>query len=125
MKIFKLLSFLTLFISTSIACEAQKTEGVKVITPEEAETAMAAEEELILIDIRTPKEFDQGNIKGSKNINFFDSNFEAQMLQLDKEKPLYIYCRSGARSAKASKQLKEMGFQEIYDINGGFLNWED
>lgn len=125
MKILKLLSFLTLFISTSIACEAQRTEGVKVITPQEAKIAMAAEEDLNLVDIRTPEEFVQGSIDGSKNINFFDGDFEAQMLQFDKEKPLYIYCRSGARSAKASKQLKELGFQEIYDIKGGFLNWED
>lgn len=125
MKIIKLLPVLALIITTSIACEAQQTDGVKVISPEEAKTAMAAEEELILVDIRTPKEFAQGNIDGAKNINFFDGDFETQILQFDKEKPLYIYCRSGARSAKASKQLKEMGFEEIYDIKGGFLKWED
>ncbi|GHA28577.1 hypothetical protein GCM10007103_07790 [Salinimicrobium marinum] len=125
MKIIKLLPVIALFIATTIGCEAQETEGVKVISPEEARTAMAAEEELILIDIRTPKEFTQGNIEGAKNINFFDADFEAQMLQFDKQKPVYIYCRSGARSAKAAKQLKGMGFKEIYDFEGGILNWED
>lgn len=125
MKIFKLLPVLALFIATSTACEAQKTEGVEVLTPEEAKIAMAAEEELNLVDVRTPEEFAEGNIEGAQNINFLDPGFEVEMLQFDKEEPLYIYCRSGARSAKAAKQLQKMGFKEIYDFKGGILNWED
>jgi len=125
MKIIKLLPVIALFITTTIACEAQQKEGISVISAEEAKIAMAAEEELILVDVRTPEEFAEGNIEGAKNINFHDADFEAQMLQFDKEKPLYIYCRSGARSAKAAEQLQEMGFREIYDIEGGFLNWAD
>jgi len=125
MEIIKKLSFIALFMAITTACEAQKTEGVTIISAEEAKIAMAAEEELILVDIRTPEEFAEGNIKGAKNINFHDADFEAQMQHLDKEKPLYIYCRSGVRSAKAAKQLQEMGFREIYDIEGGFLNWAD
>ncbi len=125
MKIIQFLPVIALFIASKIGCEAQQTEGVIVISPEEAKTAMAAEEELTLVDIRTPKEFVQGNIDGAENINFFDRDFEEQMLQFDKEETIYIYCRSGNRSAKAAKKLKEMGFKEIYDIEGGFLNWED
>ncbi|HET8886087.1 MAG TPA: rhodanese-like domain-containing protein [Salinimicrobium sp.] len=123
MKIIKLLPVIVLFIATTISCEAQQKKGVKIISPEEAKTAMAAEEELVLVDVRTPEEFAEGNIEGAKNINIYDADFEAQMQQLDKEKPVYIYCRSGARSAKAANQLQEMGFKEIYDIEGGFLNW--
>lgn len=125
MKIIKLLPVIALFITTTIGCEAQQKEGISVISAEEAKTAMAAEEELILVDIRTSEEFAEGYIEGAKNINFHDPEFEAQMLQFDKEKPLYIYCRSGARSSKAAEQLQGMGFKEIYDIEGGILNWED
>lgn len=125
MKIIKLLPFLAFLITFTIGCDAQETEGVKVISPEQAKTAMTAKADLTLIDVRTPEEFAQGNIKGSENINFFDADFEVQMLKFDKKEPIYIYCRSGNRSAKAAKQLKEMGFQEIYDLKGGFLNWKD
>lgn len=46
-----------------------------------------------------------------------------QMEKLDKEKPVYIYCRSGGRSGKAAKQLADEGFTEIYDLDGGILEW--
>lgn len=124
MKIIKLLPVIVLFIATTIGCEAQQKEGIKVISPEEAKTAMAAEEDLVLVDVRTQEEFAEGNIEGAKNINFYDADFKEQMQQYNKEKPIYIYCRSGARSAKAAKQLQEIGFKEIYDIEGGYLNWE-
>lgn len=125
MKIIKILPVIAFFIATTLGCEAQQREGIKVISPEEAKTAMAAEEDLNLIDVRTPEEFAEGNIMGAENINFFDKDFKAQVEHLDKEEPVYIYCRSGARSAKAAVQLQEMGFKEIYDIQGGYLNWED
>ena len=44
-------------------------------------------------------------------------------MQLDKEKPIAVYCKSGGRSGGASKLLLELGFKEIYDLEGGILNW--
>ncbi|MDT0690933.1 rhodanese-like domain-containing protein [Salegentibacter sp. F188] len=122
MKNIKIPVIALLFVST-IGCEAQKRDGVKVLSPQEA-TAMLAEDELTLIDVRTPEEFAEGHIEGAQNINFLNVNFKVQMQQLDKEKPVYIYCRSGNRSAKAAEKLQEMGFQKIYDIEGDILNWE-
>ncbi len=76
-----------------------------------------------LIDVRTPKEYTEGHIKDAVNINFFDDNFIDQMSKLDKDKEIYIYCRSGSRSGRAAKKLKEQGFTKIYDLQGGFVNW--
>jgi len=76
-----------------------------------------------LIDVRTPKEFKEGHIKNAKIINFFDADFLTQMNKLKKDKPLYIYCRSGNRSGKAAAKLKELGFKEVYDLQGGILDW--
>ncbi|MFD2551068.1 rhodanese-like domain-containing protein [Bizionia sediminis] len=76
-----------------------------------------------LVDVRTPKEFQAGHIKNAKNIDFFDASFETQFEKFDKQKPLYIYCRSGNRSGKAAKKLSALGFTEIYDLKGGYLNW--
>lgn len=121
----KILPMIAFFIVLSSGCERSQKEGIKVISPEEARTAMASEEELNLIDVRTPEEFAEGNIPGAENINFFDEDFESQVKHLDKDEPVYIYCRSGVRSAKAAAQLQELGFKEIYDIEGGYMNWED
>ena len=77
-----------------------------------------------LIDVRTPQEFKEGHIKNAGNINFYDSDFLTQMNKLDKNEPLYIYCRSGGRSGKAALQLKEQGFTEVYDLQGGIIDWK-
>lgn len=125
MKFIKLLTVIVFSVAVTLGCQAQQKEDAKVISPEEAKVAMAAEEELILIDVRTRKEFEAGNIPGANNIDFFDDKFLEQMRQYDKEKPIYLYCRSGNRSSKAAKQLQELGFKKIYDIEGGFLNWKE
>ncbi len=78
-----------------------------------------------LIDVRTPEEFAAGAIPGAKNINYYDADFDVQIAKLDKEKPVYIYCRSGGRSGKSYAKLKEMGFTQVYDLKEGFNGWPD
>ena len=76
----------------------------------------------VILDVRTPEEFLAGHIDKAKNINFNDPNFKQTIAtSLNKNKPVAIYCRSGRRSASALIILKEMGFKDIYDLEGGFL----
>jgi len=56
-------------------------------------------------------------------IDYMQSGFMDKMSKLDKNKDLYIYCRSGNRSGKATRKLESMGFPKIYDLKGGILNW--
>ncbi len=77
-----------------------------------------------LVDVRTSGEYKGGHIKKAINIDFFNSaNFEKSFEKLDKEKPVYLYCRSGSRSQKAAKRLVGMGFTQIYDLKGGYMQW--
>ena len=76
-----------------------------------------------LIDIRTPQEYHQGYIENAVNIDFLNDTFLDKMEQLDKSKPIYIYCRSGNRTSYASKKLESIGFKEIYDLDGGINSW--
>lgn len=78
---------------------------------------------LQLIDVRTPKEFAEGHLKGARMINFYDKDFLDQMSKLDKKKELYIYCRSGNRSGQAAEKLKNIGFTKVYDLQGGIKKW--
>jgi len=73
-----------------------------------------------LIDVRTPSEFSDGHLEGATNINFNDANFNTQIEKLNKEQPVFIYCQAGGRSGKAYKKMKAMGFETVYDMEGGY-----
>ncbi|MFN5324311.1 MAG: rhodanese-like domain-containing protein [Bacteroidota bacterium] len=76
-----------------------------------------------LLDVRTPGEIAKGSIKGSVNLDFFDDNFETKLEQLDKKKPVYVYCASGGRSSDAMEMMKKKGFVEVYNLSGGYNAW--
>jgi rhodanese-related sulfurtransferase len=76
-----------------------------------------------LLDVRTPQEFEKGHIEGAKNVDYFSKGFKSELEKLDKSVPVYVYCRSGGRSAKAMQIMKEMGFESVYNLQGGFLAW--
>lgn len=77
----------------------------------------------IIIDIRTPQEFNQGHIEGAININYFDHTFIEQIGKFDKAKPIFLYCRSGNRTSSAREKVAKLGFGEVYDLEGGVMNW--
>lgn len=76
-----------------------------------------------ILDVRTPEEMSDGKIEGSININFYDSDFRDQVAKLDRNIPVYVYCRSGGRSQKAMEVLKELGFSVVYELQGGYMNY--
>jgi len=77
-----------------------------------------------LIDVRTANEFKMGHIKGATNIDFYSTRFYMELNKLKKNKPVYLYCRTGIRSRKAANKMARMDFLEIYDLKGGYVNWE-
>ncbi len=126
MKSFSVRIVMLLFLSITFSGCAQSTavkenDVVSYISPQELKAKLG--DDIQLIDIRTPQEFAQGHIPGAKLINFFDADFKQQMSKLDKNKELYIYCRSGHRSGNATAYLKTAGFPKIHDLKGGINNW--
>ncbi len=79
----------------------------------------------LLIDVRTPEEYKEGTILGAINIDFLDDNFKQEMEKLDPKQAVYIFCQSGKRSAKAHKVLTELGFENVYELAGGYSAWID
>jgi rhodanese-related sulfurtransferase len=78
-----------------------------------------------IIDVRTPGEFDQGNIEGSINIDFLEDGFIEKMnAVLNKEEIIYIYCKSGGRSGKAAKQLEAEGYLHIIELEDGYSGYD-
>jgi rhodanese-related sulfurtransferase len=77
-----------------------------------------------LIDVRTSEEFNAGHIEGAINIDFKNEEVFYQSFQrLDKKNPVYVYCKSGNRSKKSADKLLEMGFSKVYDLKGGYIDW--
>ncbi len=98
-------------------------ENTVLLSPEDFKEHIS-KKKVYLVDVRTPREFKISHIKGAKNINFNSGSFASEFDKLNKNKPLYIYCRTGSRSRHASNKLSEMGFTEIYDLKGGYVRWK-
>ena len=75
----------------------------------------------VLLDVRTREEYSEGHIEGSKNIPL-QSIEQVESTIKDKSTPLFVHCRSGARSAQATSILKRMGYTNVEDI-GGILSY--
>ena len=72
----------------------------------------------LLVDVRNPSEYNAGHIPGSCNFAMSRILQEAEEAFPDKAQPLYVYCQSGARSARAGKLLELMGYESIIDLGG-------
>lgn len=88
------------------------------------ERAINRYKDLQLIDVRTAGEYQNGYIEGASNIDYFGDDFEMQMSKLDKLKPIAVYCGVGGRSESALEVLQELGFEVIYNLEGGITVWE-
>lgn len=78
----------------------------------------------IVLDVRTPNEYNQGHIKGAVMVDFYSKDFKEEVKKLDSSKPVYLYCRSGNRSSKSINTLKDLGFKEIYNLQNGIIDWQ-
>lgn len=125
MKKLKLICCLFLLVSFATSCSDTTTDGtnVKLVTAEEMQTILELEDAQI-IDVRTAKEYDTFRIANSQNIDFQSPTFEEDIAKLDKGKPVILYCRTGAKSAKCAQKLKDAGFKKIYDLEGGISKWK-
>ena len=108
----------------TVGIYAQDATGIQVIEPEVYKIKIENSPEQF-VDVRTPQEYNAGYITGAENIDFKAEGFLSKMEKFEKEKPLYIYCRSGNRSSKAAAQLYEMGFTNIIDLKGGYKAWKE
>lgn len=125
MKKILLICSLLITISFSTSCLENKdiATDVKLVTAEEMQSILELED-VQLVDVRTPKEYNEIRIANSQNIDFNSPTFDEDVTKLDKNKPVILYCKSGRRSAKCAKKLKDAGFEKVYDLEGGISKWK-
>ncbi|CAM1334101.1 rhodanese-like domain-containing protein [Tenacibaculum aestuariivivum] len=115
---------ITLILTLIISC-ASSTNEIKDITVNDLQLVLKNNKNTQLVDVRTPDEWAEGVIENAIKINVTATDFESISLQkLDKEKPVYIYCRSGGRSKIASEILSKKGFH-CYNVLGGYMAWKE
>ncbi len=110
------------FLFVLFACSSVDQEPVQTISADKLTKLQS--DGVVVIDIRTKKEYDDGHIPGVIHIDFLSDGFLDQMKSQNMDEPIIIHCASGGRSGKASKKLIDAGFKQIYDYSGGFSDWK-
>ncbi len=104
----------------SVAKEFQFT-NMKAV---EAAKMLKENPKAIVLDIRTPAEFNEGHIPGAVNIDYKADSFESELEKLDRDATYVMHCRSGRRSANSFETFSKLGFQNIVHMDDGILGWE-
>lgn len=123
MKMIKWLILTAVLLPLSCTSAQDTKAEYTQLAPEAFKTAISANDSPIIIDVRTPNEFQEGHIEGATLINFYDGNFQEQINTLPKDETIYIYCRSGNRSGQAANMMLKSGFGKIVELDGGMNAW--
>jgi len=110
MKLYSLLVFLLLL---NFGCAQISSKPITEVSQNEMDN-------VILVDVRTPEEFEAGHLENAKNINWHDANFAQQFEAVGKEETIYVYCKKGGRSASAQEKLKSLGYTNVVNLEGGY-----
>ncbi|MFV8369385.1 rhodanese-like domain-containing protein [Flavobacterium sp. LB2R40] len=95
------------------------------LTQEDWISQFEADENAVILDVRTEAEFNEGIITNAINIDIHrGQDFVTEIETLDKSKNYYVYCRSGMRSAKACEIMNQLGFENAYNLVGGITEWD-
>ncbi|MUV39659.1 Hydroxyacylglutathione hydrolase [Lentibacillus sp. JNUCC-1] len=113
-----LVIILVILVGFSIFRYYRQRSYLKVLTEEQFKEGYRKAQ---LIDVREPQEFEKGHILGARNIPL--TQMKQRLVELRKDKPVYLYCQGGSRSARAAQLLRKKGYQDINQLKGGFKKW--
>ena len=122
-RLYLILAVLAASAITIAGCSSSTAATIETVSPSSAAEAIDSNADAIVLDIRTPEEFEEGIIEGAVNIDFYDADFAEQLDGLDKSADYVVYCRSGNRSAQAMPTFSELGFTSVIEIDGGISGW--
>ncbi|MGL2964310.1 rhodanese-like domain-containing protein [Flavobacterium sp. RSB2_4_14] len=118
-KIYSFIVISFLFFS----CQGQQSKTVQTVDVKTFAEKLKATDNAQLLDVRTPEEFSGEHIENATNVNWNGTDFIAKAEKYDKSKPIFVYCKVGGRSSQAASKLAELGFKEIYNLDGGIMKW--
>jgi hypothetical protein len=116
-KVFALISSLLLLVGCSTSTAGATKMNVLDFSNKITESGV------VILDVRTPGEFAEGYIEGARMIDFQGGSFETEIASLDKNATYAVYCRSGNRSGQAVKIMQDAGFLNLFNLEGGVIDW--
>jgi thioredoxin len=118
------LFFLSAVLIGLFSCSETQTQQAKtLLSASEFSTLLEKTSGEILLDVRTPGEFQGGHLADAINLDISDPAFQQNIAQLDISKEYFVYCLSGGRSASAADFMRNMGFATVYEMDGGMIAW--
>jgi len=116
------------FLRPSILRAQGKGAEYRNLSPSEARELIGkryGDPGFVLLDVRTPKEFEPERIEGAVMVDYLSPTFRSEMGKLDRGKTYLVYCRTGNRTRGALKTMLELGFRDLLHLDGGITNWKD
>lgn len=120
----KLVALFTLTVAFILgSCANSNNSAQTLISAQKFETAINSADKPVILDVRTPGEYEGGHIANALNVDWNGSDFDAQIASIDKDVEVYVYCLSGGRSGQAVSHLKKKGYSNIIELDGGMMAW--
>jgi rhodanese-related sulfurtransferase len=123
-----LLILVTLLAVSLAQADGDSQDSVTTIKVNAANDFVARHENAVILDVRTPVEYEMSHITGSVNVNVQDESFEDMVVALDPNRTYIVHCTKNpadGRSSRALETLKTLGFQHLYSLEGGYVAWKD
>ena len=120
--------FAVMLTMASVQAEEEQVTAVDKIKVTAAKEYVAGHDNAIIMDVRTPAEYDMSHITGALNVNVQDDDFESMVAGLDRDKTYLVHCTKnpvGGRSSRALETLQQMGFKNLYSLEGGYIAWQE
>lgn len=101
------------------------SKSLPQITAEEIKNALDSKENARILDVRTPEEYHDGHIYGSILLPVDKIKEKIENVLPNKDQKIYVHCRSGIRSTKATKEMLKLGYSNVHNMQGGIMAWQD
>jgi rhodanese-related sulfurtransferase len=118
----------SLLAVTPAQAEEQAANAVETIAVAAAQDYVAHHDDAVIMDVRTPVEFDLSHITDAMNVNVQDDDFESMVAGLDRDRTYLVHCTrnpGNGRTSRALETLQSLGFRNLYSLEGGYLAWKD
>lgn len=121
MKFYKLLFFLIPGF-TLIQCTTPQAQS-QILKPHAFLKAIASESDLLIVDVRSPQEYQEGHLESAVNNDWNGPAFKAKANAWNRNACVFVYCLSGGRSASAAEYLRSLHFKNVVELQGGLMAW--
>ena len=116
-----MIRFTILFLFFLVSCELYDKKQIILIS--DSQLLEILDNDHILVDVRTPEEYDSGYIQNAVNYDYYSESFVNEILSLEKNSSIILYCRTNNRSTKTAYFLQENGYEKIFVLRDGITEW--